>query len=288
MPDTNHVILTRFNLPTPGVESLIRAREGWLRERVELFLRYCVPSVESQVDADVQWLVFFDPESPQWLLDRLASVVERGVFTPIYRTTVSTQDLVDDLREVVLDKGARLLTTNLDNDDALAQNACSRLQLAPSKGDREVIYLSQGLIKSPDGLYLRTDRRNAFVSVRESWDDPVTSWSEYHNEFPRIMPAVNVGGDPGWLQVVHGSNVSNRVRGRRVAPQRYATLFGEGLAEVTAPSRSEVGADLLVGLPVRSLRDAGRSSVRRVGLALMGKEGYAEAKRKFASFRPFR
>ena len=28
-----HVFLTRFNLPSEGVESLIRAREGWLRER---------------------------------------------------------------------------------------------------------------------------------------------------------------------------------------------------------------------------------------------------------------
>ncbi len=47
----DHVLLTRFNLPTPGVEGLIRAREGWLQDRIELFELYCAPSVAKAVSS---------------------------------------------------------------------------------------------------------------------------------------------------------------------------------------------------------------------------------------------
>ncbi|MCU1424755.1 MAG: hypothetical protein JWM51_1046, partial [Microbacteriaceae bacterium] len=69
--EADHVLLTRFNLPSAGVESLIRAQEGWLRTRVELFERYCVPSVLAQTSSSYRWLIYFDPESPQWLKDRV-------------------------------------------------------------------------------------------------------------------------------------------------------------------------------------------------------------------------
>ncbi len=285
MQGTDHFILTRFNLPTPGLESRIRARDGWLRERVELFLHYCAPSVERQGDPDLRWLVYFDPESPRWLMDRLAPLVDRGLFTPVYRTTVSTEDLVSDLRGAVPHPSPVLLTTNLDNDDALSVDACRRLAAVDSADPKAVIYLKNGLIKSPDGLYLRTDRRNAFVSVRETWDAPVTSWSEYHNEFPRVMPAIEVGGGPAWLQVVHGSNVSNRVRGRLVSPRRYRELFGDQLDDVAEPAGSDVVRDLLVRVPARSLRDAGRSAVRRSALGLLGKDRYGQVKLRLASLR---
>ena len=46
--DLDHVLLTRFNLPSKGHESLVRAQENWLRNRVVLFERYCLPSVAAQ------------------------------------------------------------------------------------------------------------------------------------------------------------------------------------------------------------------------------------------------
>lgn len=285
VPGTNHFILTRFNLPTPGVESRIRARDGWLRERVELFERYCAPSVARQRQPGLDWIVYFDPNSPEWLVERLRPLVEDGVFHPVYRRAVSTADLVSDLCETVKDKGEVLITTNLDNDDGLAPDFVQRLASVRTDQPRVVVYVSCGLVKSTEGLYLRTDRRNAFVLVREGWDQPVTSWSEYHNEFPRIMPAITIGGPPGWLQVIHGSNVSNRVRGRLVAPSRYRPLFGEMLEDVPEPRVLDLGADRLLRAPARTVRDGTRAAARRTALRVLGKEGYTEAKLKLASLR---
>jgi Putative rhamnosyl transferase len=276
-PDVDHVMLTRFNLPTTGVEGVVRAREGWLRNRVELFERYCAPSVARQA-RPVRWIIYLDPESPRWLLDRLAPLVERGLFRPILRASVSREELLSDIRETVPSPQRALVTTNLDNDDGLASDFSARVTSAPCPHDRAALYVTRGLIKSPRGLFLRRDPVNAFPSVRESWDQPVTAWSEYHNEFPRVMPAIRLGGPPGWLQVVHGENVSNRVRGRLVSPTSYLAGFGHLLDDVEAPSRRDRWKDDLLYRPGRFVRDTARATTRSTALSLLGKERYSDAK----------
>ncbi|WP_447647058.1 glycosyltransferase [Nocardioides zeae] len=89
---------------------------------------------------------------------------------------------------------------------------------------------------------MRTDPRNAFCSVHEPWEGAVTCWTDWHNRLAHHMPVEVLGGHPGWLQVVHGHNVSNRVRGRLVDPARYAAVLPplDGLAP---PGRGALLAD---------------------------------------------
>lgn len=277
VPGLDHVILTRFNLPTGGVEGLVRAREGWLQERIDLFERYCAPSVAAQRGADVTWIVYLDPASPRWLLDRMAPYADRGLLHPVLREVVGVAELREDLAAIVPRTSDVLLTTNLDNDDGLAVDFCARLAAVATDHPRVAIYATRGLVLSDDGLFLLRDRHNAFCSVRESWDDPVTSWSEYHNELHRVMPVVELDGPPAWLQVVHGGNVSNRVRGRLVAPTAHRARFAVPL-DVREPARRELLVDRAVHVPARRLRDGSRSVTRRAGLRLLGKDRYAAAK----------
>lgn len=275
----DHVLLTRFNLPSLGVEQVIRAREGWLRQRVGLFDRYCLPSVRAQQGERPRWLVYLDPESPEWLLERMRAHEAEGVLTPVLRESVPREALLEDLRAVVPDPGDVLVTTNLDNDDGLAPDFSLRVRAAGADHERCAVYLVHGLIATDRTLYLRTDRRNAFCSVRESWDEPVTAWSAYHNELGRHMPVVGLAGDPGWLQVVHERNVSNRVRGRLVRPGDHTGFVGLGLPE---PSLVELLRDRAVRMPARTARDLGRGVARRLALRVLGKERYADTK-AFAS-----
>lgn len=287
MRGVNHVILTRFNLPTPGLESRVRAREGWLRERIALFERYCAPSVAAQTTSDLTWLVYFDPETPGWLLHRLQPLIAQDLFRPVFRDSVSTDELIADIADAVHERRDFLITTNLDNDDALAGDFTARLQAAvpPPRTGATAIYLRHGLIKSTNRLYLRTDRRNAFVSVYEPWASAVTSWSEYHNEFHHVMPAIELGGQPAWLQVVHGANVSNRIRGRLVAPAQYEEIFGDLLDDVPPPTMWQIGLDTLICRPIRLFRDGSRTVARKAGLSLLGKARYGRAKQVLAELR---
>lgn len=272
MATVDHVLLTRFNLPSIGRESVIRAQDGWLRERIELFLRYTVPSVEAQT-APVRWLVYLDPASPGWLLERIGPAVARGVFTPVFRESVSTAQITADARGLTGARREILLTTNLDNDDAIARDFAERLQSLAVAGRRRALYLADGLIRRGDEVYLRRDRDNAFVSVAEPWEGAVTAWCDWHNRLHRQMTVASVPGAPGWIQVVHGRNVSNRVRGRLADPARYTALFPGLLDDAPAVDPARVLADAWVRRPLRESRETVRRAAKELVLAAVGKDG---------------
>jgi hypothetical protein len=269
-----------------GPEGKIRAQEGWLRKRVDLFEQFCLPSVKAQTAGNVRWIVYFDPESPTWLLEQIPRLAIHGGFVPIFRATVSHQELVADLRGVVGKPQERLLTTNLDNDDGLAVDFAFRLQREAAKFlDRTALYFPRGLIMAGEALYLRTDRRNAFCSVVEAWDDPATCWSDWHNLLGKSMPVMEIPGHPAWLQVVHGGNVSNRIRGRMVSARNYAEDFPVIPAGTGHPSDGKLRWENLVAAPGRYLRERGRGAVKWLLMTVLGKDGLSKVKELLATRR---
>lgn len=269
----DHVLLTRFNLPTGGVEARIRASEHWLTNRWRLFERYCAPSVAAQTGADFDWVVYFDPASPTWLRDAIQPYLRQGLFTAIFREEVPRHTLVEDLRGVVRHGDGMLLTTNVDNDDGLAVDFLARLRAAVDFEERRALYVVNGLVRDADGVYLRHDPENAFCSVAEPWSDPRTCWDDWHIMLGRSMPVIGLEGEPGWLQVVHGENVSNRVRGRLVSAQRWEALFPGMLQDVGSPGAARIVGDRLLVAPARWTRDTARATLRRMAIAALGKDG---------------
>lgn len=268
-PTIDHVILTRFNLPSKGAESLIRAREGWLRDRQQLFETYCLPSIMGQSNRDFTWVIYFDPQSPQWLLDRISEFQRRGHFVPIFREEVTTEQLIDDLRRVTGGRAEVLLTTNLDNDDGLSLDFVQRLHQSIEDASTQAFYIDSGLIQYEDKVYLRKDPSNAFCSVSSSWANPQTCWMDWHNHLYQHMPVVNLAGAPGWLQVIHSSNVSNRIRGVRVSPTDYRKHFAGELHNVDDLRPSEMAWEKLVLLPARQSGEKARLLAKK-GILLLG------------------
>lgn len=271
---TAHVFLTRYNLPSEGVESMIRAKEGWLRERTELFERYTVPSVRAQLGEDIHWIVYLDTQSPQWLLDKMYGWRDEGLLSPILRDSVSETERADDIRQVVGRPEGPVITSNLDNDDGLARDFVERLRGAQVREGRTALYLENGLICSGQRAYLRHDPSNAFCAVREDLSDLKTCWMDWHNRLGMHMPVVGLAGQPGWLQVIHGTNVSNRVRGTIVDPAPYRALFGERLDGLHAPSTTEAARERLVAGPGRWLRDTARGNLRAGLVKVVGKDRF--------------
>jgi hypothetical protein len=229
----------------------------------------------AQQDPAPKWLVYFDPDSPDWLKRWIEKV--RGPFEPLFRSGVPREDLVADLAALFPTKSEALITTNLDNDDGLAVDFGRRLQqLAPLR-EREAVYFSHGLIRTAHSLYLRTDRSNAFCTVREGWDDPKTAWFDWHNRLGLAMPVRVVGGPPAWLQVVHSTNVSNRVRGRLVSPEPYRGRF-VALDDLPTPTRGDVLIDRGWHVPVRVTRDSMRTVARKGAVRLLGKDRFTSMK----------
>lgn len=283
--EINHVFLTRFNLPSGGIENRIRAKDGWLRDRVVLFERYTLSSMRQQTEKDFAWIIYFDPSSPKWLYEWIERVNSDAIFEPIFRESVNDDELRADLRKVAGVEHSLLLTTNLDNDDGVSQHFAARLRLAASRGGegRHAIYLTRGLIKSDKYLYLREDRNNAFCSVVESWNRPVSCWSNWHNLLGQTMKVLEIDGDPAWLQVVHGSNVSNRVRGRRVSPEEYQANFPGALDDLPRPTATQLVWDNTFKLAFRSAKELARAGAKWFVMKLLGRDGLDKAKARVFS-----
>ena len=78
------MILTRFNLATPGRESTLRNQPGWLAGRFELFERYCLPTLAAQTSRDFRWIVYFDEATPEPFRARIEACRRVADFHPYF------------------------------------------------------------------------------------------------------------------------------------------------------------------------------------------------------------
>lgn len=71
-----HFLITRFNLPNKGWQQDKNnnpvQNEEWLDYRIQLFETYCLPSIMHQTCKDFVWFVYFDVNSPDFLLHKIA------------------------------------------------------------------------------------------------------------------------------------------------------------------------------------------------------------------------
>lgn len=267
---TPHVFMTRFNLPANRVERSIFSPE-WLEGRMHLFEAYTVPSVRAQTREGLGWVVYLDQlGTPDWLRARMAELSEELPLRPIYLDRPLDRQMIHQhVREVSDRTDGRVITSNLDNDDGLAADFVDRVrQLTPSSGTA-ALYLVHGLILHREKVYLRRDPDNAFSAVVDDIGsaDFRTCWAGVHNQLESLMPALRDAGPPGWLQVVHGANVSNRVGGRLSDPATYADRF-PGLIEDLPPLSARDRLRDLAASPCRVGRDRlvrpAASALRRV------------------------
>ena len=210
--------------------------------------------------------------------EHLRPYVESGLFVAIFRAEVSHDELLDDVRSVASGDGDMLITTNLDNDDGLAVDFVERLHAAVTFNDRRAVFFVNGLIKAADRVFAREDPDNAFCSVAEPWSDPRMCWSDWHLLLRQSMPVAEIEGAPAWLQVVHGTNVSNRVRGRLTGAHRWRSVFPGLLGDVVDPGPGAILRDRVITGPLRGARDAVRGAVRASAIAVLGKDGLQRAK----------
>lgn len=265
-----HVFLTRFNIPSPGRELYLRSQPGWLADRFRLFRDYCLPSVAQQTERDFEWVIFFDEQTPaefkQIISDLQAVVPFQAEFTDLF--------MMPEIIPSVLPRYADcdwLLTTRLDSDDILAVDHVARLREAARAGISQVFNFPNGAILSTrtavPRLYQIVDRKNPFASLLEPMSLKArTIWHEIHVNIARLAPVTQIEGRPAWLQVVHGGNVSNRIKGTRVRLSSMVDLFPtiSALHDMGEESDLEITAENYLYTPWRQLRGAGRFVVARM------------------------
>lgn len=210
-----HLVLTRFNTAVGYAPSSKRLDSGWLRTRLDLFERYCLPSMAAQRNAIFQWIVFCDAKSPDWFREKMVS------FEPLVKTMYVDGWLTDEriagsLAAADMVSTPYLITTRLDNDDALASGHLAIVQSEFRHQDREFLEFPVGIQSFRGHLYNVYWHSNPFLSLIENIQKSKRFTTVCCVRHDRVRSAGKIRSlvrPPQWLQLIHGENIGNSLRG---------------------------------------------------------------------------
>ncbi len=231
--DFTHLILTRFNTAVDFAPSAKGLDEAWLKERLELFEHYCLPSVAAQRGATFHWLIFCDAASPEWFKEKMSSYGE-FVSTFYVEGPATDEVIARSVGRTGLVSRPYLITTRLDNDDAIGSDHLRLVQQEFKQQAREFLVFPFGLQLYRGRLYNSYWRSNPFLSLIEKIREDgsfTTVMCVEHNRVRTAGKVRSIFSAPQWLQVIHGSNLLNSLRGwpriTRLAPSAFSVALPE-------------------------------------------------------------
>ena len=166
-----HFLLTAFNLDFNLKPRDLILGEKYLEKRFDLFENICLPSVASQSCKNFKWLVFFDSETPTKFKERIKKLQQQQNFIAVYaQSPVSEAIWQNTIQEHLAQDTQFVITSNLDNDDAVSKNFIALVQNSFSSQDFEFINFPFGYLLREDGLFLREYLSSPFLSLIERAD----------------------------------------------------------------------------------------------------------------------
>ena len=215
-----HFLVTRFNLRVSewkttksGLDVL---SEAWLNDRFEKFESYCLPSVLNQKNKNFKWLIFFDKLTPSKYLSKIEKLqkTHSGIYCYFIDGITELNDAFKEAINTLIDKNKDwIITTRLDNDDAIHENFVGEIQ-------NNFIPQHETVIDARSGLQLNIQKEkaevrklhnefNPFLSLVEKSDHFQTAISKPHREWKSSKNVVVLESEPLWIEVVHRNNKLN-------------------------------------------------------------------------------
>jgi hypothetical protein len=242
-----HFVLTRFNIASAGRESAIRNTPGWLERRFHLFETYCLSSMAAQDPGSFTWLIYFDEQTPEEFRARISAAQRIVPFEAIFVKMLHRDLIANHVLERLAPGSDRVITTRLDNDDAISRDYLAYVrQIAESVDNDTVINFRWGIALKDGRLYTARDDSNPFVSLVEASEAPKTIWTATHTQLPTLYKFKQVLTEPRWLQVVHGENVANRIKGKLLDSKTLNLVMARFALSDAITIRNTMGADLLL------------------------------------------
>jgi hypothetical protein len=231
-----HIIITPYYVwrHFSGQAEPKLAGPTWLAHRLQLFEKYCLPSVTSQSDQNFEWFIYFDVSTAADYLGRIRALTSK--YENISIKLCSHFDPAKDVLATLTDSMNWVITTRLDNDDGLRRDFVSTLHAAVQERE-EFLNFPRGIILYSGKCFIYKHYSNAFISFVEPAERPRTVWSVAHTEAAKVAPVRQLPESPAFLQVVHDKNISNKPRGTRIH-SRQALI---GFETITALQGQESG-----------------------------------------------
>ena len=279
-------VLTRFNLLLWNKDkggNAVRSAT-WLEHRFDLFERYCLPSIIGQTCKEFTWIVLFDSTTPDRFKEKIEGYKRNcPQLIPVYVRPEGGRYFAQIFRDEVVkrlgsnenqnkNEKKRVLTTYLDNDDALNVRFVEDIQKrAAALPDGTFITYDNGYQYFADYNYLMQIHypRNHFMSVVEKAGVGVKTiygyGSHYYIDKIKGVRIEHVKSQPMWCEVIHDKNMGNDAYflNARMVKDDSLLMNAYGLQEEV---NSGVGLYLFKFLPRYA-----KTFVRRIGYRLFGR-----------------
>jgi len=227
-----HYILTRFN-----IDLYTRKREKWkkdknnrdidselwMEKRFKLFETYCLPSICNQINKNFKWLVVYDVKTPSKWFQKIESYKNIcDNYVHIYNHQgIQRATLPYILKDCETKKISHVITTRLDNDDCLSNNAVELIQNNIDDNNLQFINILNGYQynQNDKNFYTIQSESNSFITSLERTETAKTiyGWGNHAYIKDNMKKYIkNLDGDAGWLQIIHDDNLINNIKGKNI------------------------------------------------------------------------
>ena len=215
-----HYIITRFNLRAKEWQFTKNSTkvldENWLKNRFELFEKYCLPSLLSQTNKNFEWVIYFDTETPAFYKDKIE--VYRQKLPNLIPVFVENMELfLPSIQAHIKNNNQEyVITTRLDNDDCVSKYFVDEIQKNFNKQTYEALDFVDGysLQISPDfKLGKKRHLYNPFISLVEKKQNPTSVWSRSHTSWKRETRIKRILNNRIWMVIIHQENKVNKFDG---------------------------------------------------------------------------
>lgn len=215
-----HYLITRFNLRNPkwnvtkNNEQLLT--KEWMDERIELFSNFCLPSVVAQKNQNFKWLLYFDNSTDFEHQKRMEEICKPYPFIEIFYID-GMPSLIGSIKEYLHKncKSEYLITSRIDNDDAISCNFIEQVQEQFNKQDYFAIDFTSGYTLNTEPFMVGKKEHifNPFISLIEVNKYPKTVWENDHNQWKKETSLLHIPNNRVWMSVIHTKNKVNEFDG---------------------------------------------------------------------------
>jgi len=258
MSEFTHIVLTRFNAQFGASWTELALNSEWLEHRFNLFERFCYPSLRSQTIENFIWLVFFSDKTPQKYRDRINNLAEQWhVMRPLFHDYLSGEVVMNETLKCISKKNDFIITSTVDNDYSISKNYIEETQKQFKNQSFQYVNWALGYVYHVDKhrFYKRYYKESPFNSLIECVEGCKLVWSTSHNELLSTGNVIQIDKNPGWIQVVHNKNISNRIKGRRIRTPDVVQYFNVNIGLVTQENLLNIFIDRHILFVLRLLRD---------------------------------
>ena len=178
-----------------------------------------------------------EPQDLDWLEHRFD-------IRPVYFCSVFDLAMVQAVASEMARGFSHLITTRLDNDDAICGTFVDTVQRRFSGQDFQFLNFTNGYIWKEGLLYPARHFSNPFVSLVERAEKCSTVYCRNHVELDHVGPIEQVTDPAAWLQVVGGRNLSNDAWGITEEPRDLHEQFGIAPGNFTAAATAAPGGKI--------------------------------------------